>query len=182
MNEAQLIKQFQEILIKIDEKESMLKYLDSAKAKSLTEEIKNLAIQKEYIISQLKICTDKTLTAKKVKNVKEILIQLNRKFSQKEFINNLSREQRTVAQSHILIKIRDDIHSAFKNHEKINISEYFLESESDFKTDELLNIFQESIHILNSKEINDYIALCEFMKLIEEKITTLDPACGRINI
>lgn len=182
MNEAQLIKQFQEILIKINEKESMLKYLDSTKAKSLSEEIKNLEIQKDYIISQLKICTDKTLTAKKVKNVKEILIQLNRKFSQKEFIDSLSREQRTVVKSYILIKIRDDIHYAFQNHEKIIISEYYLEPERDFKTDELLNIFKESMHILDSKEITDYIALCEFMRLIEEKITSLDPACGRINI
>lgn len=182
MNEAQLIKLFQEILIKINETDSMVKYSDSAKAKSLTEEIKNLKIQKEDVISQLKLCTDKTLTAKKVKNVKEIIIQLNRMFSQKEFINNFSKNQRSVVQSYILIKIRDDIHSAFQNHERINISEYYLESESDFKTDELLNVFKESIYILDSQEINDYIALCEFMKLIEEKITKIDLACGRINI
>lgn len=179
MTEKQLIKRFREISDSIYEKEILIEHGNNSE-QLLLDELKRLKQEKESIEIQLRSIMDKNPIIEKTENVGIMLNELYKKFSRKDYPHKFSRDQGTIRHAEILIKIIDDIYSAF-DHNIIVTSEYYLEKESEFESDEIVRILKESVDYLHNNKIDNYPELYEFVKSIQKQIYSLDPDCGRMN-
>jgi hypothetical protein len=179
MTEENLIKRFRKIVNLIPDKESSIKYAEDPS--TLLKELDQLKNEKETIMDQLRSCEDKTMTIKKMGNVKSMIIGLFNKFSRQDYPYKFSRDQSMVLHAYILIKIAEDISYAL-DYNLEGPSEYYLEIDSDFNCDEIVRILKDSLNFLDNQKISDYVKLYDFVRSVQKQIVNLDKDCGRLTI
>lgn len=179
MNESDLIKRYREIIFLIPDKESRLKYADDPS--NLLRDLNSLKLEKDTVATQLKTCQDKSITLKKLENVRAMLTALYNKFSRNDYPHKFSRDQGLIIHAFILIKIAEDISYAIDHNISVP-SDYYLEIGGDFDCKEIVRILRESIDYLKNHQISNYVELLNFVRSVQKQIVTLDDDCGRMLI